>query len=455
MLSLLGLGGAACADPVTALAAQAQDGAGLVPGADRTAPDRPAPERRAGGSRAELSGTITREGGGEPLAEAEVKIVNLFDRQERTGRTAADGSFSFGSLKPGLYRLEASIRGWTAVEASDVAVTAGEEKQVGLTVPATVWDRLAADKPLFSSTMGVMIMEAEPLRQVYDESSLVVVATVGRSVAVPGEHEWSNDVRTELVVDEVLKGETGERIVHLTPPPQPELRQGETVLAFLVPGPRDGRRQTDVYVPADYSFGLKKLNKAELASYAERIRALGEITRDGAPHPADLVDWLVATAEDPATRAEAISELGPLTRDAGRREGLKATHHARDVRRALTDFLAAGGTLAGETDSAVLAAFLTGEQKDRLTGALLRTERLAQADLNLYRTVWPWSGKELLAWLIERLETTEPPIGETRQAMRLIAEGLDDDSLIALAENTTDDQVRQKFLEALVGRTAN
>ena len=180
MLSLLGLGGAACADPVTALAAEAQEGTGVLPGADRSA-DRPTPERRVGGTRATLAGTVTREGGSEPLAEAEVKIVNLFDRQERTGRTAADGSFAFGSLKPGLYRLEAAIRGWTAVEGSDVAVTAGEEKQVGLTVPAKVWDRLAAEKPLYTSTMGVMMMAAEPLRQVYDESSLVIAATAGRS----------------------------------------------------------------------------------------------------------------------------------------------------------------------------------------------------------------------------------------------------------------------------------
>jgi len=458
VLSLLGLGGAACADPVTALAAQAQDGAGLAPGADRTAPVQPAPERRAGGSRAELSGTVTREGGDEPLAEAEVKIVNLFDHQERTGRTAADGSFAFGSLKPGLYRLEASIRGWTAAKSPNVVVVpAGEESRVALTVPAPVWDRLATDKPLFTSTMGVMILAAEPLRRQHEESSLVVAATAGRSVVVPGEHEWSNEVRTELIIDEVLKGQTGERVVQVVHAAQPGLQPGETVLAFLVPGdqrgrPSDGHRAAG-YVPADHGFGLRQLSEAELPAYTESIQALSEITRDGVPHPEDLVDWLVATAEDPETRGEVIIELSGLARNP--QEGLAATRYTRDVRWALADFLAAGGTLASDLDPAVLAAFLTEAQKNRLTHALLQTETLARPDLDLYNIVRPWSGRESLAWLIERIETTEPEIWEARQAMSRIAKELEDESLARLVDNSTDAEVRAKFLEALAGRTVN
>jgi Carboxypeptidase regulatory-like domain len=457
VLSLLGLGGAACADPVTALAAEAQEGTVILPGADRSA-DRPAPDRRTGGTRTTLAGTVTREASGEPLAEAEVKIVNLLDRQERTGRTAADGSFAFGSLKPGIYRLEASIRGWAAAQSPDVVVVpAGEESRVALTVSATVWDRLAADKPLFSTSGGVMMLMAEPLRRQHEDSSLVVTATAGRSVAVPGEHEWSNEVRTELVIDEVLKGRTGERVVQVVHVAEPGLQPGETVLAFLVPGdqrgrPSDGHR-TAGYVPADYGFGLRQLSEAELPAYAERIQALSEITRDGVPHPEDLVDWLVATAERPETRGEAIIELSGLARNP--KEGLAATRYTRDVRRALADFLAAGGTLTSDFDPAVLAAFLTEAQKDRLTHALLQTETLARPDLDLYNLVRPWSGREALAWLIERIETAEPQIWEARQAMRHIAQELEDESLASLVDNSTDAEVRAKFLEALAGRTVN
>ncbi len=454
VLSLLGLGGAACSDRVTALALETDVGtAGIAPGSEPRAGARPAPDRqqRAGGGRASLSGTIAREGGGAPLAEAKVTLVNLFDGQERTGRTDPAGAFAFPALRPGLYQIRATANSWTAVEPIRVVVAAGEERRLGLEVPAAVWDRIAAGRPFVFNTMGVLMQDAEPLRQLIEESRLVVAATVGRSVPVPGHLESVDEVRTELVVTEVVQGETGERVVQVVHAEHMGLQPGETVLAFLMPRVDDGRGAAGEYVPADFGMGLKQLDEAEIAVYEERIRALTALERGGAAEPAELAEWLVATAEDPASRIEAVRELGSAVRtlagldaDAGR--------YVQEIQGAFADFLAAGGIPADDPDPAVLAAFLSEPQKARLTGALLRTERLDGPDLELYEMVRTWSRDEPLAWLLARVAVPAPITWEARRAMRLIADELGDPALVHLLDNTTDDQVRQKFLAALAGR---
>ena len=443
VVSLLGLGSAACADRASALSAEAQEAAALEPGADRK-PGRP---HQAGGTRGTLQGALTRETG-EPIAEAQVHILNLFDHASDVAHTGADGAFAFTGLRPGIYRIDASYRWQAAVEPLYVVLLSGEERQLGLAVPAATWDAISAEGS-GGTTIGVLAMVAQPLRHVYDESALVVVATAGRTVPVASEDEWDRQVRTELVIADVLKGETGERMLRVVHGAHEELQAGQTVLAFLVPNEEAGR-DVDAYNLADHGFGLKQLSATDLEAYGERIAALAPLTRDGAPDPADLIEWLVATAEDPATRGEAVGELDHAVRTLG--QGANLT--AQDIRAALDDFLAAGGTPASETEPAVLAAFLTEAHKRRLTRALLATERLAESDLELHDMVRPWSdGDRLLDWLIERVGTPGLRIDwPSRRAMRLIADELGDEALRKLVEQTRDDEAQARFLEALGGR---
>jgi hypothetical protein len=213
------------------------------------------------------------------------------------------------------------------------------------------------------------------------------------------------------------------------------LPPGDKVLAFLEPRDLEDGRGSDGYVVTDPMSGLRTLSDAELKAYGQRLEALARITRHGQAHPGDLLEWLVATAEDPLTRGEAVGELaeavGRLDRQAGQ-HGTPADRYAERLRGVLADFLGAGGRPAGEADPVLIAAFLTEAHRERLTAALLRTPRATPADLDLYELVSPWHDDRLVPWLADQLAAVELAGWEGRRLMTLIAEALDDEGLAAL-----------------------
>ena len=75
VMAVLGLGSTAWADPATAVAPAAEQGAGKQPGGTR-------PPQRPGKAGSSLSGTLTTEAG-EPVPNAEIKLYNQLDQQER------------------------------------------------------------------------------------------------------------------------------------------------------------------------------------------------------------------------------------------------------------------------------------------------------------------------------------------------------------------------------------
>src|SRR4029079_9274241 len=100
------------------------------------------------------------------------------------------------------------------------------------------------------------------------------------------------------------------------------------------------------------------------------------ISRHGSPQPAEIMEWLVATAEDPVTREESLDELAgalqQLEYQAGR-HNTPVARYAQDLRDVYADFAAAGGQAHGDVEPAMLGAFLTDALRERLVAALLRT----------------------------------------------------------------------------------
>lgn len=279
------------------------------------------------------------------------------------------------------------------------------------------------------------------LRKAFAESELVAVATVGRSVVVE-EVEGYVGIRTELVLSSVLKGKTWERAVsvyhHQTQKEEASRwRPGDTVLAFLEPREAGHGKPAEGYVAAAPPLGAASgMIGEEFDAYRRQTEALARLAEQGA-HPSEVMAWLVATTEDPLTRWEAVQDLQAAVsalEELAARRGKPLDQTARDLRSVIDGYLAGGGSFDGEAAPAILGIFLTDAQKERLTEALLATERLSDSDIHLFQLVRRWERKAALSWLRRRVE--ERILAKdhlNRWAMDLLAEadGEDRESLEA------------------------
>jgi hypothetical protein len=429
----LGLSGTAWTPQAAIASPAAEQGAGERPESNRP--------QRTGDAGSSLRGRLANEAG-EPVPDAEIKLNNQLSGQERVARTDADGRFSFASVTAGIYGLAASVGGRDAAHQEDILLSAGEKRQIGLTVPADVLQSIVAGEFEARPLGGVIAVAAEPMHKLYEDTSLVVLAVAGKSVTVR-QQEYTSEVRTDLVISSVLKGDTRERVISVyhdqTPDEDPASRMqpGDKVLAFLEPREAETGRGSDGYVAADALSGLRELSDAELEAYRERIEALAQVPRSGTARPAELLEWLVATTEDPATRKEAIDELSWAVRNLERQAEQHNTpvdRYAQDLRDVFADFLSAGGTPGREVNPVILAAFLTDAHRERLTAALLSPPKGAEADLDLYELVGPWHDDRLLPWLIDQIKTADLSDGASLRLMTSLVMVLDDADLVDLRD---------------------
>jgi hypothetical protein len=311
------------------------------------------------------------------------------------------------------------------------------------------------------TTAGVVALTEAPLRQVFAESELVVLATAGLSAAVePGEDY--GEVATELVITTTFKGRAPGRRVRVyhaeSAQDRGRLAPGTKLLAFL--NPRDGETgRKPVYESADYHFGLKVLPAAELEAYGERLTELARLLRHGEPQPDEVAEWLVATAEEPLTRQEATGELRTALwhlEQFAKTRGTSPGQAAEDLRAVVDRFVAEGGSFAVEPDPRLLAAFLTDAQKERLNEAFRTAPRLTEAELDLYAIVREWAGDAAVSWLARKFRDAEPATAELdRQVMGLLAEDLDNEELkrlLAAADEEgggAEKDLRRRFVQAL------
>jgi len=477
---LLGFGGGAEAGhappPAAASAAPGTPDPGAKPGVDQ-------PHQRTAAG-AGLRGRIADETTGAPLPGVAVVARNTFDGREHSAATAADGEFAFDGLAAGVYDLEARVEGFAVAPQSDILLNPGERRAVGMQAMAI------GEESEETVLVGAMVVAQEPLHRLFEDSELVVLAIAGSSVVVEQGKDFG-EVATDFVVSSTFKGRApgrGVRVYHAKAESVAEeagrFAPGTKVLAFLrIRDEGTGRRA--VYESADYHFGLKVLPAAELAAYNGRLAALARLRRHGAPHPADLTEWLVATVEEPLTRHEATGELSGALWSLGelaKRRGTSPEHAAGDLRAVVSRFVDQGGSFEDGPAPALLAAFLTDEQKERLSEAFQAAPRLTEAELALFTIIRPWAGDAALSWLASKFEKAEPePDGLDRQIMIVLAEELEDEELkgflaaadeeiaeyeSSLAEESTDEasrladlkseavekELRRRFAQALGGK---
>lgn len=407
--ALLGLGGAAAetSPPEPPEAAAARDRA--------PQPESSTPPPAASG-KGRMGGTVKDEAG-LGLPGFELRLESAHGGRSRSTITLADGNFSFDGLEAGTYLLEGSLEGFSPISPIEVLVKADRGVNLEIQVSPIV-------------TEGVLIVESsDSLQELFAESELVVSGVAGASIAIdPDDPE---EVRTELRVTSVLKGRhTGKSLFirHSEGAEWGHLAPGAKILAFLTSEGSEGDRAT--YVSADYQAGLKVLSEAEMAAYGERIEALARISRRGDPTPVRLVEWLVATAEEPLTRHEATGEIrGALAALADQAE-------SNDISPEL-----AAEQLRGSADSdsspALLGAYLGEAERERLRRALLSTRGLTEGDFALFKIVRPWAGDAASEWLTRQFRESEPLNGGVaRDVMGYLAEELESESLAHLIEES-------------------
>jgi hypothetical protein len=283
-------------------------------------------------------------------------------------------------------------------------------------------DPYAEASGTFEVTMGVLAPMPDPFYSEFAASPLVVLATVGRTKPVEpvDPDDGYFEVESELEIESLLRGEAGPEGLRLRypvttvdaggdkPRDTTAYPEGTTLLAFLEPTEGNGS------APGVWQARREPLvlTDDEVAAYSDRLEALAALVGpDGQRElaPADLVEWLVGTVEESATRGAAIDDL-----------------------------------------AAVAYVDLSEGQRARLVQALVGSATLGADEIQLCARVLDWAPAEADAWLLlatrdlalsgaagsadEALATLD----RVRQALGLLEEGPLVEGLEAVQNRVSD-----------------
>ncbi len=329
----------------------------------------------------------------------------------------------------------------------------------------------------------------KPLRALYTESDLVVVARVGQTVPVEvasfEDKAKAYLLKTSLHVNSTVKGQGNHGVISLysvrwrgqnddqAPTAYDDYDDGEKLLFFL-----KRRANEEGYEEADVSYGVKKLTDADLRVYVERMDELTLIMQQEKPDPARIVEWLVRCAEEPATRWEGLYELtmskyatdakeaekneAAAEKEDGEEGGEAAEGEAEADHASLNhgETAEAEGASDSETSSGSkfaaspspglakmidrpetyyapdpeLVGLLTAEQKKRLADVLFNNKPVTPDEVTLIELVKEWRDPRFAPFALAQLRSfgDEPPyMAETW--MTALAESLGNDELMKLA----------------------
>lgn len=393
---------------------------------------------------------------GAPLPGLHVMTRNALDGSRAQSKTDVEGEFWFGELSEGLYSLEVFRADLSIATRGGIVLYEGEQKRIDLTA---------------KDDSEVMVCEyairVPVLHEKFVDSDLIVAASVGKTLI------WERDRRTILVATELhierrMKGAYPRRsLVYLDSVP----REGPTgsyglhslfpkgrVLAFLkrVREPFPAFPGAE-FEPATGWGAVKELDEDALRSYTTRLEALADLRRgaqgEGAFDPRDLAEWLVATAEDPHTRAEALRPLdGAVDALAWNAEtqGLTTQNVAANLNGLLARWSGRDLQVEEEAQPLLLGAALTAEHERRLARALREAE--GAEFWRLFAMVRRWDAPAALSWLARELRRTGKGVHEwNTDSLDLVARELESPALLALVRTAEGRLVELPLRAAEVG----
>jgi hypothetical protein len=355
-----------------------------------------------------------------PLPGVTVTLLPPDGTVPRVAITRADGDALLPGLAAGTYQLRFELEGFSTLDQTDVRVIAGEATRAEAQLPAAVEDTITVT----AGGGGPL-----PLRMAYERSPLVVLGVVGPSRIV-GRRDDTIELVTQVQVERTLKGEdTTEVAFHHTdwdaqgmPDAwRNDLTPGKAVLLFLAPDDDASRiAGAPIFMAVDGGRSPQALDDDARDAYRERLETLAGLEARGAQRggidPDALAEWLVASAEQPSTRADVTGELGAALNAL---EDVAKDHHgdalagvAALLERRDREHERAAGMAAPDPEPAFVGAAVTERQGKRLVAALRRSETLDEGNRRLYFLARHFDASAADAWLVEQLRASEPRPGD-------------------------------------------
>ncbi len=389
-----------------------------------------------------LSGSVLNPQGAV-ITNATVTLVNQSTGEMRGTISKEDGTFQFEMLKPDSYSLKVESVGFASSQLVNINLQQNQQQRVDVSMP--VMEHVAL--------RGVMARRAQPLRTLYDESDLVVVATPGNSVKVETERETVR-MKTALNVSLTLKGEAKKSVVyvyHWVYGEEDKTFVGDKNLLVFLKRSKQEKARNDGYEVDDISFGVKRLSDADLKIYTQRIAELAKIMKAEKLDESELVEWLVRCAEEKATRFEGISELAKSFRQLRYREEAKEeeeVEESEDVEGEEESAMEIEADEAADEPEDVeeenqeylkITSLLTKQQKDRLMAILYNTEELTDEESDLIELAKAWQDARLVPFLIAQLRRMEnAPTDFAVTIIDELVELLDDEEVEEAANEYTE-----------------
>jgi len=206
------------------------------------------------------------------------------------------------------------------------------------------------------------------------------------------------------------------------------LRSGDSVLLFL-----RKKEGSEGYELTDRADGIKKMSDEDLSVYARRISELNYIFDTPNVDQAEIVDWLVRCAEEPATRWEGAFELLQSSE--------RLAWQQKQGPDCLGTFCQNDSDLKNsgrQSDPADLAKLLTDYQRGQLLDMIFSNgsgqKRLVRGDQELLQLAGQWGDKRLACYLIDRLRSGSKDAYENAQVITMIAKTFKDPQISQLIE---------------------
>lgn len=399
---------------------------------------------QTGAGIASIAGTVADSSGAVIMA-ATVRLTNKQTGSERTFSTSEEGEYQFAQVDAGLYTLKVEAPNFVLARVESVVVQQGEERRVDVTMSMAL------------VTMGEVVrVPIIPLRELYNKSELIVVARTGKSTTVKTDGE-ARLMKTRLQVSSTHKGlERGRTIdvYHRAYGKEDEAyKSGSNLLLFLKPH-QDGQGGAKKgYELVDSQRGIKQLPEADLQVYLQRIDELATIMSKEKPDQAEIVEWLVRCAEDPATRWEGVFELeqsAAILSEAESDESIEVTEEVAGetesqaeeqiveeqvVEEEVTEIEPEGE----DSSEKAFAELLTAAQKERLRQTLFNIETITDKDRDLIELVKHWDDGRLAPFLLSQLRRMEAaPSHFAEEIIHVIAFLLKDEAITAYSEQYSE-----------------
>jgi hypothetical protein len=402
-------------------------------------------DKKTEGQTASIAGTV-QELTGDPIPGAIIMIVNEKTGEAQTGTSNSKGGFRFSNLQSGRYTTQIEASGFQPFTNQKLYVYDGQEQTLDIKLAPRI------------ALLGVAVLPALSLRELYDQSHVIVIAQAGKSKKVKTD-EYGSLFKTEYHIKESLKGEFGPtfQLEHEIDKGSKPLKQGTNVILFLKnPMPRSDK--SDKSDRRGYELvddGFKQLTEAEIAVYAARILELKGIMQADEPDQKAIVEWLVRCIEDPATRRDGVTELQSSFEDIASAEDDEEEADEDEARDDTGDSkdtdadLQSGELSPNEQNGEIpLASLLTPDQKKRLSSVLFNGD-MDRSSILLISMVRRWDSKLLVPFLIEQLRRNEgEPLFWAGDVVTALAEMIDNEEVSEMAdkfyESDLDDDAEGK-----------